>query len=90
MQSLIEALGTREIPRLRLGVRGAGRDEEELADYVLSDFEDEEEPVAAALVDLGVEAVETVLDEGFEATMNRYNARFVTTDNQEQRSEEEA
>jgi PTH1 family peptidyl-tRNA hydrolase len=79
VRSTINALRTEQIPRLRLGVRGAGRGEAELADYVLEPFEAAEEPVAAALVDLGVEAVEAVLEKGVEAAMNAYNGRSVST-----------
>ena len=46
MHSLIDALRTDRLPRVKLGVRGAGRDEEELADYVLEDFASDEVPIA--------------------------------------------
>jgi PTH1 family peptidyl-tRNA hydrolase len=89
MRSVIDALGSERILRLRLGVRGPAREEQDLADYVLSDFEPDEEPVADALVAVGVEAVEAVLRDGFEAAMNSYNARFVTPADQPERSEQE-
>jgi PTH1 family peptidyl-tRNA hydrolase len=75
MRSLIEVLGTEEFPRVRLGVRGEGRDERDLADYVLEDFHNSELPVAEVLADLGADAVEEVIETGLEAAMNRYNAR---------------
>jgi PTH1 family peptidyl-tRNA hydrolase len=89
MQSMIDALRSEAIPRLRLGVRGVNREADELADYVLADFENDERPVADALVDLGTEAVEAVLTQGFEPAMNSYNARFVGLADRAQRSEEE-
>jgi PTH1 family peptidyl-tRNA hydrolase len=73
MRSLIDAFRTDAFPRLRLGVRGEGREEAELADYVLQPFEPDEEPVAAGLVVLGADAVEAVLRDGLEAAMNAYN-----------------
>ena len=73
MRSLIDVFGTEDFPRLRLGVRGQGRDEAELADYVLEPFAPEEEPVAARLAGLGADAVEAVLRDGLQAAMNACN-----------------
>ena len=78
MRSLIEALRTDRLPRVKLGVRGASRDEVELADYVLEDFAPAELRIAEGLADLAVEAVGSVLDHGLATTMNDYNARLVT------------
>jgi PTH1 family peptidyl-tRNA hydrolase len=89
LRSLIDALGTDSIPRLRLGVRGAGRERQELADYVLEAFEPAEQSVAEDLVQLGAEAVEALLGHGLETAMNSYNARFVISEDQAERSEEE-
>jgi PTH1 family peptidyl-tRNA hydrolase len=72
--SLIESLRTEEIPRLRLGVRGAGREAAELSEYVLQPFEPAEREAALALVERAGAAVETVIALGFEAAMNDYNA----------------
>lgn len=89
LRSTIDALRTDRIPRLRLGVRGAGRDTEELSDYVLGPFDADEEPVAAALVDLAVEAVEAAVEGGVAAAMNRYNARNVSARDSAARSEDD-
>ncbi len=75
MRSLIAVLGGEGFPRVRLGVRGAGRDERELEQYVLEPFEADERPVAEGLVALGAEAVAAILDEGVQAAMNRFNGR---------------
>jgi PTH1 family peptidyl-tRNA hydrolase len=75
MRSLIEVLGTEEFPRVRLGVRGEGRGDRDLADYVLDDFHASELPVAEAMADLGADAVEGVIETGLEVAMNRYNGR---------------
>lgn len=75
--SLIASLGTREFPRVRLGVKGAGREACELADYVLSEFEPEEVGVAEALVELGAQAVEALIGQGLEAAMRSFNGRRV-------------
>jgi len=72
LRSVAKELGTPEFLRLRVGVGRPGRgDRRPLADYVLSDFEPDEH--AAALVARAAEAVETLGDEGLEATQRRYN-----------------
>lgn len=74
LQSVIDVLGTIEIPRLRLGVRGAGRGMTDLATYVLAPFEADEEPVAEAVARTAADAVEDILEHGLAAAMNRHNA----------------
>jgi PTH1 family peptidyl-tRNA hydrolase len=75
MRSVIAALATEGFPRIRLGVLGDERESTELADYVLAEFEADEEPVAEALVALGADAVEAVLQDGIPEAMNRFNGR---------------
>ena len=72
MKSVIEALGTQEIPRLRLGIRGE-RAAGDTADYVLSRFDKDERDTAAEMLEDAADAVETVLRAGLVAAMNRYN-----------------
>jgi PTH1 family peptidyl-tRNA hydrolase len=79
IRSLIDALGTREFPRLRLGVRGATRSDADLADYVLERFDPQEEPLAESLVELGAEAAAAIVLDGVEAAMNRYSGRHAGT-----------
>lgn len=74
MRSILESFGTQAVPRVRLGVRGLTRGEEELADYVLAPFDRDEEADAERLVGTGAEAVECVIADGIEAAMNRFNA----------------
>jgi PTH1 family peptidyl-tRNA hydrolase len=78
LQSLIDALRSDQIPRLRLGVRGSARDEHDLADYVLAPFDPAEEALVVALVELGAAAVDAVLAEGLVAAMNRFNGRLAS------------
>jgi len=73
LRSLIDVLGSAEFPRIKLGVRGAGRDEGELADYVLAPFAPEEEPVVRRLVKRGALAVCGALEHGVREAMNRHN-----------------
>ncbi len=89
MRSLIDAMQTDRLPRVKLGVRGADRERAELADYVLEDFEADELPIAEKLADLASEAVGSVLARGLEMTMNDYNSRRVTLTDRPDRSEED-
>ena len=72
MGSVIESVGTRKIPRLRLGIRGSGAGDD-TADYVLSRFEKDERDIAAEMIEEAADAVEAVLRSGLRAAMNRYN-----------------
>ena len=73
LRSIVQALGTQEFLRLRIGVGRPGRgDPRPLADYVLSNFEPEDE--ADAIVARAADAAEAIVSEGLEATQQRFNA----------------
>lgn len=73
--SLIERVGTNHFPRFRVGI---GRpDEPDPVDHLLSPFTDEERERLPALLELAADAVEAGLEEGLEASMNRFNGRTV-------------
>jgi PTH1 family peptidyl-tRNA hydrolase len=69
---VIDALGSEQIPRLRLGIRGE-RVPEDTAEYVLHRFERSERDIAAEMIEEAADAVETVLRSGLTAAMNRFN-----------------
>lgn len=72
MKSIIEALGTQEFPRLRIGVeRPPGR--MAAADYVLQDFSKAQATLLPELLDRAADAALLFVTEGLEAAMNRYN-----------------
>jgi peptidyl-tRNA hydrolase, PTH1 family len=72
LRSIAKALGTSDFLRLRIGVGRPGRgDRRSVSDYVLSDFDPEED--VDALVTRAADAVETLLHEGLEATQGRFN-----------------
>jgi PTH1 family peptidyl-tRNA hydrolase len=74
LRSIAQHLGTQDFLRLRVGVGRPGRgDRRPLADYVLSDFEPEED--AATLVARAADAVETLDAEGLEAAQRRFNEK---------------
>jgi PTH1 family peptidyl-tRNA hydrolase len=72
MQSLIDQLGTRQFPRLRLGIdRPPGRMDP--AQYVLTPFRCDQQAMVDDVLDRAVAAVECWLAEGVVAAMNAYN-----------------
>jgi len=72
LRAIIEALGSSDFPRIRVGIGRppAGR---EPTGHLLSKVRAEEHERFAATVDLAVEALEMVISHGFEAAMNRFN-----------------
>jgi PTH1 family peptidyl-tRNA hydrolase len=72
LRSVAQHLGSGDFLRLRVGVGRPGRgDPRPLADYVLSDFEPEDD--AEAIVARAADAVETYDAEGLERTQQRFN-----------------
>ncbi len=70
--SVQAALGTEEVGRVRVGIGRppAGVDP---ADYVLAPFAPEEEAAVGEAVERAAAAVETLLRDGYEVAMNRFN-----------------
>ncbi len=73
MQSIIDHLGTEQIPRLRLGI-GRLPPEAEARSFVLSLFAPDEEEAAEELIQQASVAVESVVVEDMEAAMRRFNS----------------
>jgi PTH1 family peptidyl-tRNA hydrolase len=71
LKSIEAALGSRDYPRLRIGV-GGGRPDPA---WVLGRFTKEEKPVVAEAVAWSCDAVRCWMDEGVEKCMTRYNRR---------------
>lgn len=75
MESIVQSLQTEEISRLRLGVAPEDSDmtDEDLVDFVLSAFAADEAGTVQELIEKAADACESWLQEGNEATMNRFN-----------------
>lgn len=73
LRSILDALGTEDVPRLRIGIGRppAGVDP---ADYVLTPFSPDERAALEPVLDRAAEAAEVALREGLEAAMTRFNA----------------
>lgn len=72
MKSVIEQLGTQDIPRLRVGV-GPKPEKFDLANFVLSNFPKSELPALEGALDRAVEALEVYFTQGIEKAMNQFN-----------------
>lgn len=74
LESLEQALGSREFTRLRLGV-GAADSSAELKEHVLDEFAPEEQPALDEMVRLAAEAVECWVQAGTLSAMNQFNRK---------------
>lgn len=84
MRSIIEALGSEEFARLRVGI---GRPPEGVdpADYVLSRFSKEEQAQLDEAVERAADAVEAFVRRGIEAAMSAFNLRGSSSHNLHER-----
>ena len=75
VRSIIQSMGRSDFLRLKVGVGRppAGR---EPADYVLESFDEEERSQLDSIRSLAAEAIETMLTEGIDTAMNRYQKRI--------------
>jgi PTH1 family peptidyl-tRNA hydrolase len=79
VKSIIDCIGTQDFYRVRIGIsrpiaeNSRYRDEDEIVEYVLSDFTQEEEEIIKPAVVSVAEAIECVLMDGIDMAMNRYN-----------------
>jgi PTH1 family peptidyl-tRNA hydrolase len=74
MQSIIDQLGTQDIPRMRMGI-GRPPGSKGAASYVLRDFSGEDADFLPSVLDRGVEAVLTYIREDLTTAMNLYNPK---------------
>jgi PTH1 family peptidyl-tRNA hydrolase len=73
LKSIIQQIGT-GFPRLRIGI-GRGDPLWDLADHVLAPFRPDERAAMEQALTRAADAVETFVDEGIGAAMNRFNVR---------------
>ncbi len=72
MASTIEQLGTKDFPRLRIGIgRPPGRMDP--SDYVLQNFSRDEVKILSEIIDRAADAALTFVVDGLNKAMNKYN-----------------
>ena len=79
VQSVIAALGTQEITRVRMGV-GPDYPVGDGAKYVLSPFKKAQLVVADEVLEQAAEAVRVIVADGVQAAMNKFNGKEATSD----------
>ena len=72
IKNIISHLGTQEFARVKVGV-GEKPPRMDLADYVLGRFTKEEQPVIREAAELATKAVATIITEGSDVAMNKFN-----------------
>ena len=77
VDSVIKELGTADFARLRIGI-GKRSGSPDKADYVLSEFSENEKELFSKVIDMAAEAVKLSLYRGLQKAMNEYNGRFLT------------
>ena len=74
MQSIISSLGSNEIVRMRLGI-SPDHPVKDGADFVLAPFKRSQKKELEELVDYAADAVRSIIAEGVEKAMTRFNRR---------------
>ncbi len=74
LQSILNALGTEEFTRIRIGIN-PGHKITSGSHYVLSQFRKAQLPTVDAALDTAVEAVKVILAQGAPVAMNRFNRK---------------
>lgn len=72
MKSVVSELGITDFPRIRVGI-GYPKNKENLVDYVLEKLSEEECSILGKATNSAAEAIETILKEGIDKSMNKFN-----------------
>jgi PTH1 family peptidyl-tRNA hydrolase len=81
-KDVVAKLGTQEFPRIRLGVH-PGHPLTSGVDYLLSGFTRRQKEELDAFIDLAADAAESVIAEGVELSMTRFNRRAQSSQTEE-------
>ncbi len=79
VESIITILGSADFPRLRIGIGRPGTDshsqygEDEIISYVLSSFAPQEKEIVARTIPVVSDALLSLISEGIDTAMNKYN-----------------
>jgi PTH1 family peptidyl-tRNA hydrolase len=83
IESVIKSIGVNEIPRVRLGIHGGSR-QRDGAQIVLGQFGRAQKAELDELLDYAAQAVESIVAEGVEKSMTKYNRRAPGLNNEEE------
>ena len=75
IESVIRSVGTQDFPRLRLGIHGGQSEDHDGARIVLGQFNRAQKQELDELLDYAARAVESLIAEGVEKSMTKYNRR---------------
>ena len=75
VKSIIAQLGSRNFPRVKVGVGAKPHPDYELADWVLSRFSAQEQKALEPALERAAEAALTVVAEGVEAAASKFNGQ---------------
>ena len=73
IKSIIQELGSQDFPRVKIGVGAKAHPEQDLADWVLSNFSASEEKALQSALVRAADAALSIIDRGVPETANRYN-----------------
>lgn len=73
IKSIISELGSQDFPRVKIGVGAKANEEQDLADWVLSNFSATEEKALASGLERAAQAALCIIDSGVPESANRYN-----------------
>lgn len=79
LKSIIYLLGSDDFPRIKIGI-GKKHESQNLADFVLSRFSKDERKIIEESLVYSAEAVETIIKDGIEASMNKFNNKSPAQD----------
>ena len=78
IESIMQYLHSEDIPRLRIGIGDPSINFNfDSASYVLSNFNGDEEDRIKETIKLSTEAIKTVIEDGFENAMRKYNRKLL-------------
>ncbi|MDE3197026.1 MAG: aminoacyl-tRNA hydrolase [Acidobacteriota bacterium] len=81
-RDIVAKLGTQQFTRIRLGAH-PGHPLSSGADYLLSRFSRQQNETLDAFIDLGADAAESIIAEGVEKSMTRFNGRAQSSTTEE-------
>ena len=73
LKNIIQHLGTDQFPRVRVGVGEKPHPDYDMADWVLGKFVGEDKKAIDAAVKRAADAIECILSDGLDKSMNRFN-----------------